>query len=203
MKKVKIYFGILLIALTIYMAITLIQSSYALFETNGSAVLEQDVAKWKITVNNIGVTGATKEFVVDNFNYETSEYINDNKIAPGGSCYFDIVIDATNTDVSVKYVIDFDFTLISNYDFIKTEVIDLTDGDVIKTNINEYTGVLDIEQIKEGQSKTLRVKLTWDNNEENNEKDSELGLDENAELSIPVIVKLTQYTSETIVPYNE
>lgn len=203
MKKIKVYFYILIIGLTICMAILVAQNSYALFETEGNAIVEQDLAKWVITVNDIGVTGTTKEFVVDNFTYTTNENTNDNKLAPGGSCYFDIVINANDTDVSVKYVIDFDFSIIQNYSFIKTEVIDLTDGDVIKTDINQYTGILDIDEIKKGQTKTLRVNLTWENDEANNEKDSELGLNENSYLTIPVNVKLTQYTSEEIVPYIE
>ena len=203
MKKVKKVFCALIVILTCYMAFTVIQNSYALFETEGIAVVEQKLAKWVITVNDIGVTGSTKEFVVNNFKYTTSEYVNENKLAPGGSCYFDIVIDANDTDVAVKYVIDFDFSLMNNYNFIETEVIDLTNGDVIKTNKNQYTGVIDLEEIKKGQTKTLRVNLTWVNDEENNEKDSELGLDENSEFTIPVNVRLTQYTSEEIVPYTE
>lgn len=203
MKKLKNVFYIILALLTGYMAVSVVQNSYALFETEGVALVEQDLAKWVITVNDIGVTGSTKQFEVTNFKYTTDEYINENKLAPGGSCYFDIVIDAKDTNVSVKYTIDLDFSIIENYEFIESEVIDLTDGDVIRTDKDQYTGVLDLEEIKEGQTKTLRVKLTWNNNEENNENDSVLGLDENANITIPVNVNLTQYTSEEIVPYNE
>lgn len=203
MKKIKKYFYIVLILLTAYMVLTITKNSYALFETEGVAVVEESLAKWVITVNDVKVTSTTKTFVVNNFEYTTSEYVKDDKLAPGGSCYFDIIIDANDTDVSVKYVIDFDFSIIQNYDFIETEVIDLTNGDVIKTDVNQYTGVLDIEEIKKGQTKTLRVNLTWKNDEENNEADSELGLNENSKLTIPVNVKLTQYTSEEIVPYTE
>lgn len=203
MKKIKNVFYIVLALLTGYMMLTVIQNSYALFETEGVALVEQDLAKWVITVNDIGVTGTTKQFDVTNFQYTTDEYVSDDKLAPGGSCYFDIVIDANDTGVSVKYVIDLDFSIIQNYEFIESEVIDLTNGDVIRTDVNQYTGILDLEEIKEGQTKTLRVNLIWKNNEENNEKDSELGLDENANITIPVNVKLTQYTSEEIVPYNE
>lgn len=203
MKKLKITFYILIVIMTCYMAVTVIQNSYALFETEGIAVVEQNLAKWVITVNDIGVTGTTKEFVVNNFKYTTNEYVNENKLAPGGSCYFDIVIDANDTDVSVKYVIDLDFSIMNNYDFIETEVIDLTEGDIIKTDVNQYTGVLDLEEIKKGQTKTLRVNLSWINDEANNEQDSELGLNADSEFTIPVNVRLTQYTSEEIVPYTE
>lgn len=203
MKKLKKFFYSLIVILTIYMAFTVIQNSYALFETEGMAVVEQKLAKWVITVNDIGVTGSTKEFVVNNFKYTTSEYVSENKIAPGGSCYFDIVIDANDTDVAVKYVIDFDFSLMENYGFIDTEVIDLTEGDVIKTDQYEYTGVIDLEEIKKGQTKTLRVNISWINDEANNEKDSELGLNSDSEFSIPVNVRLTQYTSEEIEPYTK
>lgn len=203
MKIVRKFFCTLIVILTFYMLFTIIQNSYALFETEGIAVVEQKLAKWVITVNDIGVTGSTKEFIVNNFKYSTSEYVNENKLAPGGSCYFDIVIDTHDTDVAVKYVIDFDFTLMNDYNFIKTEVIDLTNGDIIKTDKNQYTGVVDIEEIKKGQTKTLRVNLSWENDEINNEKDSELGLNEDSEFTIPVNVRLTQYTSEEIVPYTE
>lgn len=203
MKKLKFCLYVVIIVLTGYMTVTVIQNSYALFETEGIAVVEQKLGKWVITVNDVGVTGTTKEFIVDNFKYITNEYTANNKIAPGGNCYFDIVIDANDTDVSVKYVIDLDFSMMENYAFIETEVIDLTDGDVVKTGIDEYTGILDLEEIKKGQTKTLRVNLTWVNDEANNEKDSELGLVEDSKFIIPVNVRLTQYTSEEIVPYIE
>ncbi len=203
MRKLKNVFYIIIALLTGYMAVSVIQNSYALFETEGVALIEQDLAKWVITVNDIGVTGSTKQFDVTNFKYTTDENINENKLAPGGSCYFDIVIDAKDTNVSVKYTVNLDFSIIQNYEFIQSEVIDLTEGDVIRTGKDEYTGVLDLEEIKEGQTKTLRVKLTWNNNDENSEQDSELGLDKNANITIPVKVNLTQYTSEEIVPYNE
>ena len=203
MRRLKNVFYIIIGLLTGYMVISVIQNSYALFETDGIAIVEQDLAKWVITVNDVGVTSTTKKFEVTNFKYTTNEYINENKLAPGGSCYFDIVIDAKDTNVSVKYTINLDFSIIKNYEFIESEVIDLTNGDVIKTDKDQYTGVLDLEEIKEGQTKTLRVKLTWNNDENNNENDSELGLDENANISIPVSINLTQYTSEEIVPYKE
>lgn len=202
MKKLKNVFYIVLLLLTKYMAVAVIQNSYALFETKGVALVEQDLAKWVITINDIGVTGTTKQFAVTNFRYTNDQYVNENKLAPGGSCYFDIVIDANDTNVSVKYTIDLDFSIIHNYEFIDSEVIDLTNGDIIRTGKDQYTGVLDLKEIKEGQTKTLRVKLIWSNNEENNENDSELGLDEKANIIIPVNVNLTQYTSEEIVPYN-
>lgn len=201
MSKLKIRFYVLIFILTILMSGVLIANSYGLFETNGEANIEQDLAKWVIKINDKIATGNTQSFIIDKFNYDSNGYINDDKLAPGGNCYFDLVLDATDTNVSVKYTIDFDFSEVENYNFIEAHVINMNGNTIIKTGENQYTGLIDVEDIEENSVNTIRIELLWPNDDENNERDSILGLTENLKISVPISINFVQYLGEEITEF--
>lgn len=201
MSKLKIRFYILIFILTILMSGALIANSYGLFETHGEANIEQNLAKWVIKINDNLATGNTQSFIIDEFNYDSNGYINDDKLAPGGNCYFDLVLDATDTNVSVKYTIDFDFSEVENYSFIQPNVVNLNGNTIIRTGENQYTGLIDIDEIDENGINTIRVELLWPNDDDNNERDSILGLTENMKISVPISINFTQYLGEAITEF--
>lgn len=201
MSKLKIRFYVLIFILTILMSGVLIANSYGLFETGGEANIEQDLAKWVIKINKNLATGNTQSFIIDKFNYDSNGYINDDKLAPGGNCYFDLVLDATDTNVSVKYTIDFDFSEVENYNFIEAHVINMNGNTIIKTGENQYTGLIDVEDIEENSVNTIRIELLWPNDDENNERDSILGLTENLKISVPISINFVQYLGEEITEF--
>lgn len=201
MSKLKIRFYVLIFILTVLMSGTLIANSYGLFETRSEANVEQSLAKWVIKINDNMATGNTQSFIIDEFNYDSNGYISDDRLAPGGNCYFDLVLDATDTNVSVKYVIDFDFSELENYSFIQTNVANMNGNTIIRSGKNQYTGLIDVNEITTKGINTIRVELLWPNNDNNNEKDSELGLTENLKISIPISINFSQYLGEEITRY--
>lgn len=188
----------LLIIITFFGLLLIILNSFGLFETEGIGVVNQSTGKWIIKINDVDITNEQNlKFSINNFIYEKNDKVADNKIAPNGSGYFDLIIDPTGTDVSVRYDISFDFSIADNIPSLKIDVIN-NDSDIIKTSDNNYTGVIKLSDIKKGKKSNLRVKIMWENIEDNNEFDSVIGTNENSKIIIPIKVKAIQYTGEDI-----
>lgn len=195
MKKVYVCFALILLVLTIF----IILKTYGLFESKTSLNVQSDVGKWVILVNDTDITaGANTKFSVNEIIWNPSDNVKSGKIAPGVSGYFDIVIDPTDTDVSVRYDIDFDFSEFENTNIVVTSIEEINNKTIVKTGTNKYTGVIPLSEIKNGVTNTIRVNVKWDNNEDNNEFDSELGAVPNNEMNIPVFINVSQYLGETI-----
>ena len=99
-------FLILVFSLATLYTVYNIYDTYALLETDEIVSNDIKTAKWNIKINDT-LLGNTTSFVVDGIKIEENDYTKENKLAPGTSGYFDILIDPTDTDVSIKYAISF------------------------------------------------------------------------------------------------
>ena len=189
-----VIFGVLV---TSYMIV----DTYALFETNGTGVVSEDVGKWIIKLNNTDISGGVSEdFTINNFIYTDNSNVENGFIAPGRNGYFDIVVDAKGTDVAVRYDISVDFTQNSYPDNISFRVENLSGGDAILSDVSTYSGVISLNSINTGLV-TIRVHIEWIEDGLHDLTDSELLSGESASISIPVNVKVLQYLGEEITPY--
>lgn len=201
-KIVKSRVFILLVLLVISFSLYSFSRTYGLFESNKVEVLESGIAKWNINVNGVNVTESTS-FVIDEVVTESNGFVMDGKIAPNTSGYFDIVIDGTNTDVSFRYDIKFDF---SNLDISNLKIVNIEEvnfNSLIRTGEDIYTGIISLDDIRSKRNNLVRVHVKWENMESSNEEDSVIGLDSDYDLSIPVSITFMQYLGEEIVEYTE
>ena len=185
-----------------------ITSMYALYKEKIEGEYNTLLGSWEIKVNDKDITssGQVETFTINQLGYISSEYIQAGKIAPNGQAYFDIVIDPTNTDVSVLYQINMESTDIENVqiDLIEVENYIKKDGeeDIINTEVNlegnVYTGVMPVEKISQGYKNHIRLIFRWTNLELNNETDTATAILENAKISIPLEINLKQYTGEGV-----
>ena len=185
-----------------------ITSMYALYKEKIEGEYNTLLGAWEIKVNDKDITssGQVETFTINQLGYISSEYIQAGKIAPNGQAYFDIVIDPTNTDVSVLYQINMESTDIENVqiDLIEVENYIKKDGeeDIINTEVNlegnVYTGVMPVEKISQGYKNHIRLIFQWTNLELNNETDTTTATLENAKISIPLEINLKQYTGEGV-----
>ena len=188
-----------------------ITKMYALYKEELEGEYNTLLGAWKIKVNETDLTlsGQIEKFTIaDNqLGYVTSEYIQADKIAPGGQAYFDIIIDPSSTDVSIVYNIEVlpNETQPANFEIVNAENYFKKDGETEQiTNettykdINSYKSVIPVTQINEGYKNYIRLYFKWVNEETNNETDSTLGETENAKLSVPLKITLQQYTGEVI-----
>lgn len=198
MKKLLMVITPLFFLITVY----LIVDTYSLFESNHITTSSIDIAKWQVKINDDVVNGSSSTFSVDSINWESNGYVLEGKVAPGMNGYFDVIIDPNDTDVSLKYDISFDFSNLQEEQFVINDVVEVNGRTLVKTGENIYTGVILLEEIKNGIVSTIRVDLSWINDEANNEIDSSLANVYGTSLDIPVTVTLWQYNNEEIVEYS-
>lgn len=197
MKRVLLLISLLMLFFTIYLTM----DTYALFESNKNYDVSSDIAKFVIKVN--GSEAKTEEFVVDSIAYYENEYVIDNKIAPLVDGYFDIVIDAEEVEVSLRYDIEFDFSSLSIPGLVISSITELGGNTLVLTDKDTYSGVITLADMDSSTVNTVRVSISWQNDEANNEVDSSWGMVANKVISIPVNVKLTQYLGEELSVYVE
>lgn len=188
-------------AIMIFVTIYEITNTYGLFESNINMDVDSKLATWNILINDTNI-GKSETFTIDNFISEEDNTVASGKIAPGTSGYFNINIDPSTTQVSIRYDLTFDFSKLDNL-FTITKVEEKNGYNLIKTGPNTYSNVITLNEIKENKTNNIRVHIKWNNNEENNDKDTEIGLTENNTLNIPVSITVLQYSGEKIEPYVE
>lgn len=188
-------------AIMIFVTIYEITNTYGLFESNINMNADSKLATWNILINDTNI-GKSETFNIDNFISEEDRTVASGKIAPGTSGYFNININPSTTQVSIRYDLTFDFSKLDNL-FTITKVEEKNGYNLIKTGPNTYSNVITLNEIKENKTNNIRVHIKWNNNEENNDKDTEIGLTENNTLNIPVSITVLQYSGEKIEPYVE
>lgn len=113
-----------------------------------------DVAKWAFEVNG---NGSSIQTITLAENYDESTLIN-GKIAPGTSGSFDIIVDATGSEVGVEYNTSFinETSKPTNLKFIYENV---TYGSLDELE-DVLTGTIDAND--ENKQRTLTVNWVWD-----------------------------------------
>ena len=198
MKNKIIY---IVCAIMIFISIYEIKNTYGLFESKKEIDIDKSVAKWNIYINDNNLN-TTETFTIDNFTFQETDSVAKDKIAPGILGWFDILIDARDTQVSIIYEITFDFTsLPSNITVEKIE--EINGREIIKTGPNTYSNYITLDDINNNVKDTIRVYIKWNNDEENNENDTNIGIIKNNSIKIPVSITVSQYLNDTIEPYNE
>lgn len=198
MKNKIIY---IVCAIMIFISIYEIKNTYGLFESKKEIDIDKSVAKWNIYINDNNLN-TTETFTIDNFTFQETDTVAKDKIAPGILGWFDILIDARDTQVSIIYEITFDFTsLPSNITVEKIE--EINGREIIKTGPNTYSNYITVDDINNNVKDTIRVHIKWNNDEENNENDTNIGIIKNNSIKIPVSITVSQYLNDTIEPYNE
>ena len=198
MKNKIIY---IVCAIMIFISIYEIKNTYGLFESKKEIDIDKSVAKWNIYINDNNLN-TTETFTIDNFTFQETDTVAKDKIAPGIWGWFDILIDARDTQVSIIYEITFDFTsLPSNITVEKIE--EINGREIIKTGPNTYSNYITLDDINNNVKDTIRVYIKWNNDEENNENDTNIGIIKNNSIKIPVSITVSQYLNDTIEPYNE
>ena len=218
MKKLLISLVLIMLIISFFQ----ITSMYALYREQLYGEYSSLLGAWEIKVNGTDITtsGQTEEFTISDgqLEYITSDYIQAGKIAPDGQAYFDIVIDPSNTDVSIVYQVDVGATAtgsngepgsIANIQLVSASnnfKLDPTDEDETATTNeqadfmdgNSYTGIIHIDDILQGYKNCVRLQLKWVNVEANNATDEALAITETPTISVPVQINLKQYTGEVI-----
>lgn len=198
MKNKIIY---VLCAIMIFASIYEITDTYGLFESNKTKLVDNPIASWNILINNSNLN-QNKTFTINNFQIDENTTVKNGRIAPGTTGYFDIEIDPSDTGVSIRYDITFDCSKLPSN--LTVESIEETNGyTIVRTDAYTYSNIITLTNIKNGVKNNIRVHIKWQNVEEQNQNDTEIGLNKEYILNIPITITATQYFNETLQPYVE
>ncbi|MBP3457053.1 MAG: hypothetical protein J6K36_02985 [Bacilli bacterium] len=194
-NKTKKILWITAVFFTFIALILIINESYALLQTISSGSTEVKTGSWTIKINEKNISnGITETFTLDNVIYdESNENIENGYIAPGKSGYFDIVLDPSGTDVAISYEINVRLDECAYPNNIKLSVENTSTDGGVEVIGNTFKGLISLNDIKNNKTITLKLTLIWENNEEFNESDTNLGTIEANKLKIPITITLNQY----------
>lgn len=207
MKKILTIFLLIMIIICCYQ----ITSMYALYKTELEGEYSTALGVWSIKINNQDISSGEQNLTLtlsdDNFKIVPNDNIAENKFAPGMEMYVDLIIDPTNTDVSVIYDVEvklaeestakIEVSKAENY-FQKADGTGQVENTNVTTEGSKYTGIIPLSTINQGYVNRIRVYFVWKISEDgtNDEADSGLGGTENAKISIPIDISIKQYMGE-------
>lgn len=207
MKKTWILIGTIMLLYTLYQ----VAISYAKYSNTASATVEKQAGAWIVKVNNqniVNSSGTATTFNINNLTYpSSSQYVAQNKMAPGTNGYFDIIIDPTGCSVAIRYDVKLDVESLDIIDSIKfssayrvVNNTEVSEG-IIETDENTYSGIISLADVKNSVPTTVRFYLEWEEkgSAAADAADSELGLVRGNITSLPVKVEVSQYLGETLV----
>ncbi len=198
-KNTKILLLILSLIL-ILIAIFKISQTYSVFYSMLEGTAEIQIGKWDILVNNTQVTTDYETtFTMDALDFSSSVNVKSGKIAPGLYGTGEISIIPEDVDVSFRYDIFVDKTVVENE---QIEIADLVVKNKVKnlilTDENTYTGVVLLSDLTVNFEDVIELRVDWTNDEDNNEEDTILGINPITEIMIPITIKFSQYLGEAI-----
>lgn len=160
-KKIIVPLAILCLLLCIF----LIQDTYAKYITTTNESANMTIARWRILVNNKDIRENSTTITTITPVFEGNDNISSGIIAPTSEGYFDLIIDATEADVSFKYKIEISSSssspvkdlVATKYKIDDNEEVTLTkDNQVIENTVLHKDNTKPIN---------IRVYIIWDDSE--------------------------------------
>lgn len=200
MKKSLTFVAILLLFITLLV----IKNTYSLFESNGDGVVSESLAKWQIKVGDTYLTTLSKEdeeFDLSSITWSNGTHVKDGKGTPGANGSFEIVIDPLKTETSFLYYITIDMDSLGNSAISLESVSEKNGYEFIKIDENTYVGLAKLSDIKNKHKYYIDVNLVWNDIEDNNLSDYELG-SKTSSVKLPIHIKTIQYDGTENIDFS-
>ena len=205
-KNVK---TMMLILVVLIIGLYFVSGTYARYTSTINGKVTAKVAKWAVTLNGVDMTSAEETMELIFEETEANNDVVDGYIAPGSELYSNpLEIDPTGTQVAMDYTIELG-EITSNEDLngkIKIARLEkMVDGGNW-TKVNDfsvgspYNGTIELVDQEKAltfdESVAYRVVLAWDNVEDNNATDTELGVSAPEDVTMTVKVTAQQHITE-------
>lgn len=189
-KKLFIIVSLIVLLFVIYKMVGI----YAVFYSQSTGIANQQQSDWIIKVNSQTISnGVNTAFTINEINYTSDTHVLSGKIAPGISGDFYITIDASDTDVAIEYEISLNLDQMSNDNFQIISVSEVNRGAPITFNNGVIRGIIPLTDVQSHVTHRLKLSIEWENDEQYNNEDTEIGMSDADTISIPVIAKVYQY----------
>ena len=171
------------------------KKTYTSYESTVTDEIKINIADWEININNQNIAKVTEEIKISNVEWE-GEHTNPNTVAPGSKGKVKVNIDPSNAEVAIKYTIKYvDHT--KNPERVLTVTnFYLENEELTKIDDETYSGIITMDQIKDGNIKTLIIEVEWINDEANNEFDSAIGSKDKEANFLEIEFTANQYLGE-------
>ena len=180
--------------LCVFLCILTLQDTYAKYTSAVNETTDISIARWRILVNDFDIrsNSTTENLITPVFSGNSN--IASGVIAPTAEGYFDVVIDATGTDLSFAYTIS-----VSNSDDSPVSDIKVTNCTLNGTTIPFVDDVITGNiSLTDQRVNTIRVYIEWfDGTGENmdNAEDTSTTMLDDSVAKINVNANFTQISS--------
>ena len=147
---------------------TYIVDTYGLFETNGTGTSNFSIGRWVILLNGSDIN-INRELTLSNFSYTGNQHIQSGYFAPGGTGTFDLIIDASDTDVALEYSITFDTTALLDHPNMTLTITNTDTNQVVQGGA--YSGTM---LLTDNREISLQIAIDWQNDPSYDANDSVL-----------------------------
>lgn len=201
LSKLLILICLFIILLLIYGVIRI----YALFHSELNSEVQLKNGIWNIIVNEVDITkGKDIKFDIKDISIEENSHVKPGKIAPGLTGNFKISIDPQNTNVSVRYDVSLDEQELTNSNLVIKSITETQRGNkLVRVAKNTYAGIISLEEIKKENKNEITVEIEWLDNEDDSNKDVDVGAHADAVYKIPIAIHVSQYLGEELKAYTE
>lgn len=187
------------ILLLIIVGLNYIKGTYSQFKTNSSGSGDTQIAKWAVALKD-GEAELENRFDVTFVSTTNNEgNVASNRLAPGTSGHSILILDLTNTEVSVDYNITVDTRVLENQIGSSNITLTMSDGNnkTIDFGRDVYIPLVNQEKFtSENGIFTFNFYLTWNNDSDsNNLSDTNVALNFE-DLTLPVYVKIKQHSED-------
>lgn len=170
-KKIKLFIAIV----ALFICISQIKQTYAKYIESKNGDAEFTVASWRILLNDSDITEGAEMSSLINPVYENNNNVASGVIAPGSEGYFDLEINATNTEVSFNYNISITSSENSDVEDLVISGYKVDDGAITYVN-GEVNNITDtINYAVQDKVINLRIYFKWlegEGEQMNNEADT-------------------------------
>lgn len=201
-KNLKKFLSLLIICIAVILVYKIIQI-YAVFYSEVDANVQLENGTWNIKINGTQIsTGVEEKFNINQISTTQNSHVKPNKLAPGLSGSFEIEVNPEDTNVSIKYDIILNEEELGQTNLKIKSVQEIeNENPLIKTGTNTYTGIILLDDIKNGTKHKIKVEIEWKDDETGDETDTIMGM--NHQFKIPIIFRASQYLGEDIIPLTE
>ncbi len=190
LKKIFIIVSLIILLFVIYKMVGI----YAVFYSEGTAQISQQQSDWIIRVNSEMISnGVNQTFSINEISLTSDSHVLSGKIAPGISGNFYITIDPHDTDVAIEYDILLDLDGMDHDNFQITSVVEENRGAPITFVDGVIHGIISLQDVQSNLAHRLRLSIEWENDEQYNNEDTEIGMSGANTVSIPVRANVYQY----------
>ena len=169
----------ILVVAILLLLIAVSYGTYAIYKSSASSSATVSTAAWVIKVNGDDIV-ASDEFGLGNITWASPEYGRNNKIAPGDHGTVDIVIDASGSEVDVKYTIAIDTASIENHQFS----VAAHDGSSLE-------GVIPYSATASEMQRTVTVDVIWNGVDTASANAEDIDFSAN-DVTLPIVVTVVQ-----------